>query len=238
MSSPAPASSPVETKEVRPRLVTFRHARAHTETYTQKLEQIMARMPVYSDPLPLPYSEAAVFFNCACPAFIEKQKVDPECPLFQLAWFALNGLLREDMVPVAKIVPDKDAYLQALSFLKTVGAEPAVLRLFESFYVTKIFIRHSKDNIREVFKYYSSVTIETEEDSYPVVYQVYLSANTVEIFYPAYGSNGGTLHIDDFIDKFEERLQDNDKAGTDASVDYHIVTFGPSRAHIYENPEE
>lgn len=232
-------TSSTEVKELAssrnvPKLVGFRRTQGHTESYTEKLEQIMARMPVHSDKLPLPYSEVAVYLNCACPAFIDKQKVDPACPIFQLAWFALNGLLREDMAPASQIVPDKDKYFQALSFLKTVGADPAVLANFESFYVVKVFVCYSRDNIREVFEYFSSVTLETKQEYSAVVYKVYSDINTVEIFYPAYGSDDGTVNLDGFVKTLEAIIQDNVKAATDATVEYHTITFGPADSHIYE----
>jgi len=191
------------------------------------LADIISRMPIYDkERMPLPHSAAHMFLNCCCQSFIKMSKVDYGCPIFQLGWYALNGLLHKETYPAIPIVPDKKRYTAALDFLMSVGATKEVIELFEHYYTVKVCASYSKECLKDLFHYYSSVTIGSVDECGATVYNVCVKEKCAEIYYPAYGSRDKFIGLDNVVDTVFELLSKPEDA--------RYLSFGSSDEHIYQ----
>lgn len=194
--------------------------------YSHELTDLFHSVPVFSEDIPLPYSAIHVFLNCERAMYIATcTEVAPECPIFQLAWLALNGMLNREMVPYSQITPDKDAYIRASEFLHTVRAGEEIRKLFEQYYAAQVYCNFPENDLMKIFQYFTRVTIVANVggiDEFSTTYVVSFKERKVQ-------KVSGLLKVPEDFDHLRGKIFE-----AIAEPDWFSIEFGPRQCIMYE----
>jgi hypothetical protein len=197
--------------------------------HAQTLSKVFSEAPLYSEKIPLPCSRVHMFINGkAMPQ--EGPNIKPKCPIFQLAWLAFNGMLHREMTPQCEVEPSRNAYENAVAFLKSVRARKEVLDFFEQYYAANVYCNSSASIPSHIFQFYTQVKITEEADTpdqFVTLFKVDLLSKKVERVI-----NGSMYSVDD-IETVESAI-----AEAIHNPSWFTVKFGPISHHIYEPADD